>query len=796
MKRPAMVYLSVVSVIVLSGCDPVPPEHPFSVPSDETLVASHSAANQIRWPVIEKKWQATKPTDSAFLRQIEPGAIGRIADQIIADGQKRIEESKSSPEPPPWSVASSGLTGEALTTARLALEEIDGHPMLRETIAIPPEVSNPTVWLDKTARHLVIAGDNGLWISRLPWRPWWALPGTPPTELDEPGDASTFQQIALPRRDDHSIQVGFFERQPNGSDSRMIVASGNQLHLVDCINASVLASHSFDENIAHLSVAAETGHAAVVDQSGNLYVTDPELGKATKIGQVNMQLPMPAISPEAARIATWHDERTGRVFKLDEGVVDDDFYVTHSSPGEPMMIRCSRAYDLWIEKNACHKRPHYPHKPGADRKSWRASIYWDIVDVIDLHNFPNESSQLCLADRPLAGGGSERVMYHAVLGGRRFDRPTPTESFGDRKLVVAATGDVIAYHDDRTIDLYARIMNAPQGVFYLGKMARYWAWQNHFDDLEALHSVIRSLPERRFNRTKEQLYMTFVESIAAQWIDTEQMIDNDQNSEEDRKVAEERLAGFAEWDKKQSPLSLATRMQYCVRKAWLARGNGWANSVSEEGWGTFESENKRALEAWNKLRQTGDVPAFAYGVFVGLARDASLSYEATDDEAREFLERFPHDDMLHRQMMNRRLERWGGTRGSGAAYAAAVARAIGPPMGDFIYSRCIDQVASVFPYAFFNYAHVDGNRVLAGIQYGLDTGYYQEQSTPQAIRLVAGSHSRSNAPGARSAYAKNARRLCEDLAEYYRSRYPMLTNEIANSTGYEDHNRMKSYLPE
>ncbi|QEG02803.1 hypothetical protein Mal15_69240 [Stieleria maiorica] len=796
MKCPAIVSLAAIAAIALSGCDPVPPERQFSVPSDETLVASPATANQIRWPVIEKKWQATKPTDSSFLRQIEPGAIGRIADQIIADGLKQIEASKSSQQPPPWSVESSGITGEASTAARLALEEIHGHPMLRETIAIPPEIADPTVWLDKTARHLVIGGDNGLWISRLPWRPWWALPGTPPTELDEPGDASKFQQVPLSGPGEDALQVGFFERQPDGSDSRMIVASGKQLHLVACNQAAVIGSLSFDENIAHLSVAAETGHAAVVDRSGNLYVTAPELSEATKIGEVNLQFPMPAISPEAARIAAWHDEQTGRVFKLDEGVLDDDFYVPLINPGEPMMVRCSRAYDLWIEKNARHKRPNYPNESGADRKSWRASIYWDIADVIELHNFPTQSSQLCIADRPLPGGGRERVMYHTALGDRRFDRPTPTEDFGDRTLVVAASGDVIAYHDGRTIDLYARIMDAPQGASRLGDLARSWAWQNHFDDLETLHSVIRALPERRFNRTKEQLYMVFVEAIAGQWINNEQALENDQTGEEDRALVKERLAGFSEWEKKQSPLALATKMQYCVRKAWLARGHGWANSVSEDGWRTFESENKRALEMWNKLRQTGDVPAFAYGIFIGLARDASLSYDATDDEAREFLERFPHDDMLHRQMMNRRLERWGGTRGSGAAYAAAVAQAIGPPMGDFIYSRCIEQIASVFPYAFFNYAHVDGNRVLAGIQYGLDTRYYQEQSTPQAIRLVAGSHSRAGAPAANSAYAKNARRLCEDLAEYYRSRYPMLTNEIADSTGYEGHIRMKSLLPE
>ncbi|QDV42374.1 hypothetical protein Enr13x_22190 [Stieleria neptunia] len=796
MKCPSKLCLLAITLVSLTGCDPVPTEQHFSVPTGETLVAAPAAANHYRWPVIEDDWQATKPTDCAFLRQLEPGAIGEIADQIFKNNQKRIEEAKSSQQPPPWMVASSGLTGEALTMARLALDEVDGQPMLRESVAMPPDASNPTVWLDKTGRHLVIGGDNGLWISRLPWRPWWALPGTPPTDLDEPGDASKFQHLSLPMSGENAIHVEFFATQADGSDSRMIVAAGQQLHLVDCTTASVAATRSLNENIQHLSVAAETGHAAVVDQSGNLYLTDPKLATATKIGEVDVSLPMPAISPEAARIAAWHDQNTGRVFKLDRGALDDDFDVPLTDPGEPLMVRCSRAYDLWIEKNACHKRPNYPNTPGNDRQTWRTSIYWDIVDVLDLHNAPTPCTQLCLADRPLPDGGTERVMYDAILGDRGFGRPTPTKRFGDRKPVVAASGTVVALHDGQTIDLYTRIANIHQGVNYLGGLVGSWAWQNRFDDLEALHSVIRALPERRFNRTKEQIYQVLVEATAMQWIYREQSLQNDQATEADLEVTKERLAGFAEWADRQSPLALTTKIKYCIMKAWNARGNGWSSSVSEKDWRTFESQNKKAMESWKKLQQIDDVPAVAYEYFASLARDTSLSYDDSYDQIREFLERFPHDDMMHFQVMIWRLERWGGTRGSAAAYAAAVARALGPPMGDFIYSRCIERIANVFPRAFFGYALVDGNRVLAGVRQGLDMRYYREQSTPNAIILVAGSHSLPDTPGPNSTYTKNALRLCEDLAEYYRARYPMLPNEIVNRTGNQGLDRMKTYLPE
>nr|WP_143548277.1 hypothetical protein [Rhodopirellula sp. SM50] len=796
MKCPLKLCLLAIAVISSTGCEPVPTEQHFSVPAGETLVAAPAVANQYRWPVIDDEWQATKPTDCGFLRQIKPGAIGEIADQILKKNQERMEDAKSSPQPPPWMVASTGLSGEALTMARIALDEVDEQPMLRESVAMPADVSNPTVWLDNTGRHLVVGGDNGLWISRLPWRPWWALPGMPPTELDEPGNAGKYQHLALPLSAENAIHVEFFGQHADGSDSQLIVAAGKQLHRVDCTTASIAATLAFNEDILHLSVAAETGHAAVVDQSGNLYLTDPKLAAPTKIGELDMSLPMPAISPDATRIAAWHDPQNGRVFKLNGGVLDYDFDVPLNDPGEPLMVRCLHDDDLWIEKNACHRRPNDTNASGTDHQSLRASIYWDIVDVIDLHHSYSRRIQLCLADRPLPDGGTERVMYDTILGDRSFGRPMPMKRFGDRKLVVAASGRVVALHDGQTIDLYARLVFPPQDVNELGRLASSWAWQNQFDHLEALHSVIRALPEKRFNRTNEQLYQMLSEGIAMKWFFKEQSLRNDQVTEADLEVTKERLAGFAEWADRQSPLALTAKMKYCYTKAWDARGSGWSSSVTENGWQTFQSQNKLAMEAWNKLQQTDDIPAVAYQYFIDLARDASFSYDDTYDEIREYLERFPHDDMLHAQVMIWRLERWGGTRGSGSAYAAAVAQAIGPPMGDFIYSRCIQNIEKVFLRAFFRYAHVDGNRVLAGVRQGLDMEYFQEQSTPEAIILVAGSHSRIDTPGPNSAYTKNALRLCEDLAEYYRWRYPMLTNEIATRTGKEEIDRMKAYLPE
>lgn len=786
--------LLMLMILLLTGCDPIPEERSYALPDGEMLVSVPSESNHYRWPVVGDNWQATKPTDFAFLRNLKPGSIGEIASRLHLQNQARLDEAKTQEKPAPWMVASTELTGELATTMRLMLDEHDGRPQLRFNIPIPDHITKPSVWLDLTARHLVLAGENGIWISRLPWRPWWALPGMPAVELDEPGDAKDFKPVSIKPLESAPItQLGFFGSDEKGADSRCLVAIGRQLFLIDCVKATVLATSTFDEKILHLSVASETGDAAVVDRSGHLFWVDSQLQRVTEVGEVDLELPMPVISPEAVRIAAYHDKSKGRVYKIEDGVVTDSFYVAHQDPGEPMMIRSSRAYDLWIEKNAVHKRPNYPNEAGGDRRSWRTTHYWDIENMIDVHNFPNRCSQLCIAVRPTRKGGKERVLYDTVIGKRSFYRTFPLAGFGDRTLVTAASGNVIAFHDGKSIDLYTRCVNATTGITLFGRMIGSLAWNGQFEELEQLHTLIRAFPEHRFNRTAEQIYLNFSSSVGNHWWGAEYAMTDDSTSQTDRDLAKERFSKFEEWAKSKSPLSLVAKIRYCRSKAYAARGTGWSSSVTQKGWQIFEQENQKSLQAWSDLNKTDDIPGAAYAEFIDLARDTSLEFNDTEPQVRQFLERYPHDDMMHRHMMEWRLERWGGSRGSGPAYAAGVAKAIGPPMGDFIYFRCIESVSPYFPFPYFEYSHADPNRILAGVQQGLDIAYFQEYSALSAIHLLANSHSRNNTPGPNSSYTKKAIRLCEALADHYKTKYPMLTEY---GTQHEKYGQVRTFLPE
>jgi hypothetical protein len=792
-NRRSAVWPLMSALLVLLGCEPVPEPHSLTSSEIGQLVTTTDQSDLFRWPVLSNQWQVTKPTDFAFLRAMPAGAMKEFAKKITGDRRQRIKEIAKADTIAPWSVAAYGFSDEAAAELRMVLDEYDGHPIKKFSVKIPSQIKNPHAQLDLTARHLVLSGDNSIWIARLPWRPWWALPGTDSSDLDEPGDVEDFKPIKLADSASVATLVGFFGQDEDGGDSRCFVAKGLHLYVVDCGKRSVIATAKFKTPIMHLSVATETGNAIVVDTSGALFVTDAKLNRVLRIGEIDTSLPMPAISPEAARIATYKTKKTGRVIKLENGDVVDSFDVALETPGEPLMIRCSRAYDIWIEKNAINKRPNYPQNPGTDRKGWRTTLYWDLEQVLDIHNFPTECSQLCVATRPQPNGESQRVLFDARLGSRSFSRPAVMSTFGERALTCAASGDVIAFYDDQSVDVYARGMDAPQGLHAIYNLGRNWSWQNRFDELEDLHTLIRALPENRFHRTPEQIYGELVRGIGQQWAYNRQLLTNETTVESDLKLVKERNPAFEAWAKKKSTLAMCSEIQYRTTVAWNVRGSGWSSSVDAKSWKTFENEIDQAMKICNELQQRDDVPGCVFSKFINLARDSSLEYKDTAEQVKRYLQLYPFDASMHMNMMNWRLERWGGTRGSGSAYAGGVAKAIGTPWGNFVYTRCIEAIQGNFQHAFFNYAHVNGARVLDGVEQGLQMRYYQEDSTLTTMFLLAQSHSRSDSPSSSSAYAAHAKRLCQELAEYYRQRYPMAVARSADSDRYQP---IKQWLPD
>ncbi|TWT83573.1 hypothetical protein CA13_50390 [Planctomycetes bacterium CA13] len=759
------------------GCEPAPEIRVATNNIDSLGLVNTSESVQYRWPVVAGKWEVSRPTGFTFLRRMKPGELGKIADQIDRDRQAKIELAKQSDQPAPWTIASTDVDEKTARYMAVAIGEIAPELEKKLTVEFPASVRSAEVRLDITGKHLFLL-DDGIWVSKLPWREWWTTETTPAQETDITGSPNDFQRIGLDANEDNAdgesakVKVAFF-RDP----SRLFATKGNTLSLIDFEKREILTSLKTAIPIRHLSVSFQTGRPMVVDQEGGIYLANVDLDRMDKIGECDVQLPMPQISLDATRIVTLQSPSLGRVFKLDDLGVIDEIDIPISGATDLTAIGCTRAYDYWIGKDIVITRPEYPNSEDADQKGWPMTLYWDFEQVFETRNDTDSSeSQFCIAERTTANGSRERVCMDMSFGDRMSFRPSPVPGDKSDRIVASQNGGRIALVNDTTIELYDREIQVPQSVAAIGKLAKWYAWENRFDDLEMLHRVLRQLPETRFNRTPEQLYEAMLTAIASQWLYTLQQTTQQSLNEEQRTLAKERLDGFVNWSKTKTPLALCAAMSYHRKLAWAARGNGWSSDVTQSGWDDFEKHNKIAINLWNEISTLDDIPAVAYYDYFLLARDTGIEMEQVAEPLETCLRKYPRESLIHPPLMQWMLEKWGGTRGSGPAYIHAVADAVGSATGDWLYERSIESIQNSFGYAFFEYSQVNGSRVLRGVEEGIRSNYWQHNSALTAMYLVEQSHSRLNSPPAHSPYSIQAKATCESLAEYYRQRYPMLSN--------------------
>lgn len=138
------------------------------------------------------------------------------------------------------------------------------------------------------------------------------------------------------------------------------------------------------------------------------------------------------------------------------------------------------------------------------------------------------------------------------------------------------------------------------------------------------------------------------------------------------------------------PQSITARVAMAaslVRWAWVARGNGEANTVTPEGWRLF---NQRAAKARSVLEAAAQLKATCpvwYNVMMTLA----LAQDWTPDLVKRLFEQGvaadPDDFYLYRQYANYLLPKWDGKPGDASAFAKASADSVGGDAGDELYYR-------------------------------------------------------------------------------------------------------------
>lgn len=116
-----------------------------------------------------------------------------------------------------------------------------------------------------------------------------------------------------------------------------------------------------------------------------------------------------------------------------------------------------------------------------------------------------------------------------------------------------------------------------------------------------------------------------------------------------------------------------------------ARGNGYADSVSDEGWRLLA---ERTNIAYSILQEAAALPAkcpYWYEVMIQIAREQGWTKPKTEQMVEGLYALDPAYYHVYREYANYLLPKWYGTPGEAEAFAESISNRIGGDAGDFVY---------------------------------------------------------------------------------------------------------------
>lgn len=153
--------------------------------------------------------------------------------------------------------------------------------------------------------------------------------------------------------------------------------------------------------------------------------------------------------------------------------------------------------------------------------------------------------------------------------------------------------------------------------------------------------------------------------------------------------------GFEKWEAAfpKSPISHLAKASALIDYAWVARGGGFSNTVSQDGWKLF---GQRLVEASDQLKVARDLGGAEYPMywrnFSIVCRGLQAPVEIVRQATREGLKKFPQTPKLYSNYCVAVLPRWSGSPGEWQRWLKAQVtdeRWKGGEMSDELYAQIL-----------------------------------------------------------------------------------------------------------
>lgn len=153
--------------------------------------------------------------------------------------------------------------------------------------------------------------------------------------------------------------------------------------------------------------------------------------------------------------------------------------------------------------------------------------------------------------------------------------------------------------------------------------------------------------------------------------------------------------------------------------AWFARGGGYADTVTKEGWRLMKERNNKALDILNGLRKHPKKDPRLYCQLLLIAKDESFEKDKYAEIFDESVKLFPDYKTSYYVKLLDLQPRWGGDEGEWEAFIKEVADKKGGVEGDKFYAQLVWSVLTVHWYRgdnLFTEFKLDYERVKKGMQ--------------------------------------------------------------------------------
>ena len=648
------------------GCgDPIGQVSGVSVPTSDLQLTSSESAYRYDWPLTHDQYLVVKPPQMAY---------------VTSFPKKFSLPNPDEAELVPWD--EEGLSEAVQEFLRLGYDP--PSPDLSSTVKLSPDQYHGEQAFDvsEDGTRLVVIDDEGLAMYR-----------------SEDGDLIGHMKLPSVMTSSPSPPTAV---RFAGQSNDMLIGSADKICRISSKDGSVVGqTDGCGELIAQWDVTGDDTAMLIRGESGRLFGGDPQLEYFAQyhVGK-NKTFDAASLSFDGSRIGVVVDNHPTMFTQKQFHVVDEAVYENVTLDPGSTSIGLGYSSDAWADGDGIFFTK--PEENG-DRSTSTFHMFWKPLRLSPTKSGDGTSSYVVVGSR-FVDGKEELVLFAFGPISRNHSVPHPLSELPTR-MAHDSSGAVIALADSQGLRVVRRETWVTTGLDFPANIIYSLVNEAKFDEIEKLLRIVKSQKRHAYGRTSEDIRTEVIQAVSARW----RWLDQNEPKGDYFKQLEE-------WRKEGSMLAILCSARRHYKRGWDARGSGYSNTVTQNGW---DEHGKRLVLALKELDEVfkldSEPPLVAFNLRVLIGTEQS-ELEEMDPFCRRAMALYPGEDAPHESIAFKLLPQWFGEPGDFVSFVLSVSKMVDGPDSDWFYARLISGAVSYVPRSKREWNSYDRNKHLRGVE--------------------------------------------------------------------------------